>query len=119
MEQLSPIAQAMMYTRSTKLGSRYKPPHKWSRDELVKGASRWNQSLHSTIDMVRQNLHLLFRPEYPTAIQHGDILENNIHVDEVTGHITGVVGWHDAFIAPFGISLGGVEILFGIQANED
>jgi hypothetical protein len=77
------------------------------------------ESLHSTIDMVRQNLHLLFRPEYPTAIQHGDILENNIHVDEVTGHVTGIVDWHDAFVAPFGLSLGGVEILLGIQTNED
>jgi hypothetical protein len=76
-------------------------------------------SLHSTIDMVRQNLYLLFRPEFPVAIQHGDILENNIHVEEATGHITGVVDWPDAFVAPFGLSLGGVEILLGIQTHND
>ncbi|OAA37000.1 Protein kinase-like domain protein [Metarhizium rileyi] len=76
-------------------------------------------SLHSTIDMVRQNLYLLFRPEFPIALQHGDILENNIHIEEETGHITGVVDWHDAFVAPFGLSLGGVEILFGIQTHKD
>ncbi|KAH7190877.1 hypothetical protein DER44DRAFT_707834 [Fusarium oxysporum] len=77
------------------------------------------ESLHSTIDRVRKDLHLLFRPEYPTVVQHGDILENNIHVDEATGHITGIVDWHDAFIAPFGLSLGGVEILFGLQSNKN
>ncbi|GKU08177.1 unnamed protein product [Fusarium langsethiae] len=77
------------------------------------------ESLHSTIDAVRKDLHLLFRPEYPTALQHGDILENNIHVDEETGHITGVLDWPDAFVAPFGLSLGGAEILLGIQTNQD
>ncbi|KID60224.1 Protein kinase-like domain protein, partial [Metarhizium hybridum] len=76
-------------------------------------------SLHSTIDMVRQNLYLLFRPEFPIAVQHGDILENNIHIEEETGRITGVVDWHDAFVAPFGLSLGGVEILLGIQTHKD
>lgn len=76
-------------------------------------------SLRPTIDMIRQNLHLLFRPNFPIALQHGDILENNIHVEEATGHITGVVDWPDAFIAPFGLSLGGVEILLGIQTHKD
>ena len=76
-------------------------------------------SLYPTIDMVRQNLHLLFRPDFPIALQHGDILENNIHVEEATGHITGVVDWPDAFVAPFGLSLGGVEILLGIQTHKD
>ncbi|KPM42263.1 hypothetical protein AK830_g4295 [Neonectria ditissima] len=65
-------------------------------------------SLRPTIDMVRQNLHPLFRPDFPIALQHGDILENNIHVEEATGHITGVVDWSDAFLAPFGLSLGGI-----------
>jgi hypothetical protein len=77
------------------------------------------ESLHSTIDMVRQNLHLLFRPNFPAAIQHGDILENNIHVEEETGRITAVVDWQDAFVAPFGLSLGGVEIFLGIQTDTD
>lgn len=76
-------------------------------------------SLHSTIDVARQNLYLLLRPEFPTALQHGDILENNIHVEEATGHITGIVDWPDAFVAPSGLSLGGVEILLGIQTNKD
>ncbi|KAK8912215.1 hypothetical protein VCV18_012706 [Metarhizium anisopliae] len=49
-------------------------------------------SLHSTIDMVRQNLYLLFRPKFPIALQHGGILKNNIHIEEETGHITSIVG---------------------------
>ncbi|KAI0455010.1 hypothetical protein F5B21DRAFT_514340 [Xylaria acuta] len=77
------------------------------------------ERLHPIIDMVRQNLYLLFRPDFPIALQHGDLLENNFHVDEATGHITGVVDWPDAFIAPFGLSLSGAEILFGIQTNSD
>lgn len=76
-------------------------------------------SLHPTIDMVKRNLYLLFRPDFPITLQHSDILKNNIHVEEATGHITGVVDWPDAFVAPFGLSLGGVEILLGIQTNKD
>jgi hypothetical protein len=48
------------------------------------------------------------------VVQHDDLLENNIHVDEATGHITGIVDWASAMIAPFGISLGGVETLLGV-----
>ncbi|KAF2789018.1 hypothetical protein K505DRAFT_393437, partial [Melanomma pulvis-pyrius CBS 109.77] len=67
------------------------------------------------LDEARQGLPLLFRPEYPIAVQHDDFLENNFHVDEATGHITGVVDWADAMIAPFGISLGGLETILGVQ----
>ncbi|KAF7557656.1 hypothetical protein G7046_g5996 [Stylonectria norvegica] len=77
------------------------------------------ESLHPTIDMLRQDLHLIFRPSFPIVLQHGDILENNIHVEEATGHITGVVDWHDAFVGPFGLSLGGAEISLGIQTHKD
>lgn len=52
-------------------------------------------------------------------LQHGDLLENNIHVEEETGHITGVVDWQEAFVAPFGLSLVGVETLLGVQTNSD
>ncbi|KAI1318807.1 hypothetical protein F5Y16DRAFT_391573 [Xylariaceae sp. FL0255] len=76
-------------------------------------------TLRPTIDTVKQNLHILFRPDFPIAVQHGDILENNIHVEESSGHITGVVDWHDAFIAPFGLSLGGMEIFLGAQTHKN
>jgi hypothetical protein len=44
-------------------------------------------------------------------------LENNFHVNEATGHITGVVDWADAIIAPFGLSLGGLETILGVQTS--
>jgi hypothetical protein len=51
------------------------------------------------------------------VIQHLDLLENNIHVNEATGHITGVVDWAGATIEPFGVSLGGLETLLGVQTS--
>ncbi|CAG9946370.1 unnamed protein product [Clonostachys rosea f. rosea IK726] len=45
--------------------------------------------LQERLDEVRQGLPGLFRPGYPMVLQHDDLLENNIHVDEATGHITG------------------------------
>jgi hypothetical protein len=69
------------------------------------------------LDEVRQGLLLLFRPDYPVVVQHDDLLENNIHVDEATGHITGIVDWADAMIAPFGVSLGGLETVLGVQTS--
>lgn len=69
------------------------------------------------LEEIRQSLPLLFRREYPMAIQHDDLLENNIHVDEDTGRITGIVDWQDAIIAPFGVSLGYIEIVLGVRSE--
>ncbi|KAI1779168.1 hypothetical protein F4818DRAFT_241234 [Hypoxylon cercidicola] len=76
-------------------------------------------SLRPTISNVRQNLSLLFRPDFPMVLQHDDLLENNFHVEEATGCITGIVDWADAKVAPYGISLGGLEIVLGIQTKTD
>ncbi|OAA59597.1 hypothetical protein SPI_05795 [Niveomyces insectorum RCEF 264] len=63
---------------------------------------------------------LLGGPVSATPIQGGssytydDLLENNFHVDEETGRITDVVDWADAQVAPYGVSLGGLEIVLGI-----
>ena len=76
-------------------------------------------SLHSTIHDVRQNISLIFRPDFPAVVQHDDFLENNFHVEEATGRITGVVDWANAKAAPYGISLGGLEILLGIQTSTE
>ncbi|CRG90079.1 serine protein kinase, putative [Talaromyces islandicus] len=60
-------------------------------------------------------LSVLFLPNiYTYAFQPDDLLENNIHVDETTGHITGIVDWSAAIIAPFGVSLGGLYSAFKI-----
>ncbi|CAI6049100.1 unnamed protein product [Clonostachys chloroleuca] len=90
--------------------------------------------LQERLDEVRLGLPRLFQAHYPMVLQHDDLLENNIHVDEATGHITGkwlyenippsplflrVVDWADAKIAPFGVSLASMEIVLGIQNRTD
>ncbi|UPK91157.1 hypothetical protein LCI18_002092 [Fusarium solani-melongenae] len=67
--------------------------------------------LQATLDDVRQELPRLFQSSYPMVLQHDDLLENNIHVDEATGHITGIIDWADAKIAPFGVSLANMEVV--------
>jgi len=69
------------------------------------------------LDEMRRGLPLLFRPDYPMVLNHDDLLEMNIHVNEDTGHITGIVDWADAKIAPFGTSLGGLETVLGVQTS--
>ncbi|KAI0408312.1 hypothetical protein F4802DRAFT_549313 [Xylaria palmicola] len=69
------------------------------------------------LDEVRQGLPLLFRSHYPMVLNHDDLLEMNIHVDTGSGRITGIVDWADAKIAPFGTSLGGLEIILGVQTS--
>ena len=66
---------------------------------------------------VRQGLPLLFRSNYPIILNHDDLLEMNIHIDKDTGHITGIVDWADAKIAPFGTSLWGLETVLGVQTS--
>ncbi|KND88575.1 hypothetical protein TOPH_06756, partial [Tolypocladium ophioglossoides CBS 100239] len=73
------------------------------------------EHLQAKLYEVRRALPLLFRPGHPMAFQHDDLLENNIHVDEATGRITGIVNWPDAIIAPFGVSLDGLETILGVQ----
>ena len=46
---------------------------------------------------------------------HTDLLENNIHVAPATGRIVGVCDWADARVAPFGVSLGGLESMLGVH----
>jgi hypothetical protein len=51
------------------------------------------------------------------VVQHDNLLENNIHVNEAPGHIAGIVDWADAMNAPFGVSLGGLETVLGVQTS--
>ncbi|KAF4964136.1 hypothetical protein FSARC_7918 [Fusarium sarcochroum] len=78
-----------------------------------------SERLQTMLEEVRRGLPLLFRPSYPMSLQHDDLLENNIHVDETTGRITGIVDWDNAIIAPFGVSFCGAEIVFGVQTLKD
>jgi Phosphotransferase enzyme family len=59
----------------------------------------------------------LFDPSYPMVINHWDLLENNMHVDEQTGHITGIVDWRDAKAGPFAVQFWGLENILGIRRS--
>jgi hypothetical protein len=67
------------------------------------------------LEEIRQGLPLLFRSDYAIVLNHDDLLEMNIHVDEETGSITGIVDWADAIITPFGTSLEGLETILGVR----
>ncbi|PGH20439.1 hypothetical protein AJ80_03585 [Polytolypa hystricis UAMH7299] len=84
----------------------------WILDQLFRDLP---QHFHSKLKEVRQGLPLLFRPDYPMVINHDDLLEMNIHVDEKSGCITSIVDWAEAKIAPFGTSLWGLETILGVQ----
>ncbi|KAI1475842.1 hypothetical protein F4774DRAFT_428645 [Daldinia eschscholtzii] len=83
-------------------------------DQLSQGLP---SRFHAKLSEVRQGLPLLFRPTYPMIVNHDDLFEMNIHVDEESGGITGIVDWADAKIAPFGTSLGGLETLLGVRTS--
>lgn len=61
--------------------------------------------LQAKLDDVRQELPRLFRSGYPIVLQHDDLLENNFHVDEATGHITGkyYAELSLSFVSQFGV----------------
>ncbi|GAB1311741.1 hypothetical protein MFIFM68171_01951 [Madurella fahalii] len=52
--------------------------------------------------------------EWPLVPNHIDLLENNIHVDQSTGKLTGICDWAGTEIGQFGMSLGAVENVLGI-----
>lgn len=51
------------------------------------------------------------------VVNHWDLLENNIHVDIQTGHLTGIVDWGDAEVGPFALQLWGLENIIGIRTT--
>lgn len=81
------------------------------RETLDALSQKLPKRFHPKIAEIRDSLPLLFRPAYPMVVQHDDLLENNIHVDNDTGQITGIVDWQNAIIAPFGVTLSGLERL--------
>ena len=86
--------------------------YSWILDQLFQGLP---ERFQPRLKEIRQGLPLLFRSGYPIVLNHDDLFEMNIHVDEATGCITGIVDWADAIIAPFGISLGGLETILGVR----
>ena len=75
------------------------------------------QRFQAKLDEVCRGLPLLFRTDYPLVLNHDDLLAMNIHVDEETGCITGIVDCADAKLSPFDMSLGGVEKILGVGTS--
>ncbi|KAK8917397.1 hypothetical protein H634G_09028 [Metarhizium anisopliae BRIP 53293] len=71
--------------------------------------SRFTQNLQKAI----AGLELLFTPEYPWVLGHGDLSALNIMTEPSTGHITGIIDWAEAQILPFGMNLWGLENVLG------
>lgn len=67
------------------------------------------------LDRLKTQLPSLFTGNYPMVINHWDLLENNIHVDVQTGHLTGIVDWRDAKVGPFATQLWGLENILRIR----
>lgn len=77
------------------------------------------QSYKPLLDSLKTKLPSLFVDEYSMVLNHDDLLENNIHVDVRTGHITGIVDWHNAGPGLFAVQLWGLENILGIRRMTD
>lgn len=67
------------------------------------------------LDALKYKLPTIFANGHPMVINHWDLLENNIHVDVQTGHLTGIVDWHDAKVGPFATHFWGLENILGVR----
>ena len=58
-----------------------------------------------SISKLEHSLPMLFSPDYPQVLTHGDFSITNILVDKNTFEITGLVDWSLAAVLPFGVEL--------------
>ncbi|KAF7858858.1 hypothetical protein EAF04_008900 [Stromatinia cepivora] len=61
---------------------------------------------------------ILFSPDYPQVLTHGDLSLTNILVNEETFEITAIVDWSLATILPFGIELDILRLTTGYMNLE-
>ncbi|CAD6449332.1 4b0c3180-86f8-48ca-bf56-8441a5373d10-CDS [Sclerotinia trifoliorum] len=61
---------------------------------------------------------ILFSPDYPQALTHGDLSVTNILVNEETFEITAIVDWSLATVLPFGIELDILRLTTGYMDSE-
>ncbi|CAA7261240.1 unnamed protein product [Cyclocybe aegerita] len=73
---------------------------------------------HQTLDNLISRLPDLFAEDWPMVPNHTDLLENNIHVDTGTGKLVGICDWKGTEVSPFGMSLGGLETMLGINKTK-
>ncbi|KAJ5524615.1 Protein kinase-like protein [Penicillium frequentans] len=74
-------------------------------------------SFSPLLDKLKSQLPSLFPDDYPMVIIYWDLVENIIHVDIQTGHLTGIVDWRDAEVGPFALQLWGLENIIGIRTT--
>ncbi|KAK7404085.1 hypothetical protein QQX98_010143 [Neonectria punicea] len=67
---------------------------------------------------VRARLPVIFGSEFPQVLNHADLVEMNIQVDDALGGITGVIDWENANYGAFGVALASLEVFLGICTGE-
>ncbi|KAF8184438.1 hypothetical protein BJ912DRAFT_974834 [Pholiota molesta] len=72
-----------------------------------------------TLEHILTRLPALFADDWPLVPNHTDLLENNIHVDPRTGALVGICDWKDAELSPFGMALGGLETMLGVNRVDE
>ncbi|KAH9907239.1 hypothetical protein F4778DRAFT_721139 [Xylariomycetidae sp. FL2044] len=65
----------------------------------------------------RDGIALLFSPNHPHVLTHGNIDPTNLLVDPETFDIRGIVGWSSARIAPFGLELTALRRVCGTMVD--
>jgi hypothetical protein len=61
-------------------------------------------------------LRLLKIDDYPTVLNHGDLIPTNVLVHEENWEVSGLVDWAEAEDLPFGVCLYGLEHLLGFMS---
>ncbi|KAJ2893240.1 hypothetical protein MKZ38_008868 [Zalerion maritima] len=67
---------------------------------------------------VRARLPVIFGRKFPQVLNHADLVEMNIQVDDASGSITGVIKWENATYGAFGVALASLEVFLGISTGE-
>ncbi|KAF5138066.1 hypothetical protein E5D57_001846 [Metarhizium anisopliae] len=63
---------------------------------------------------VRARLPVILGRQFPQVLNHADLVEMNIQVDDASGGIAGVVDWENASYGAFGVAIASLEVFLGI-----
>jgi hypothetical protein len=67
---------------------------------------------------VRARVPVIFGRKFPQVLNHVDLVEMNIQVDDASGGITGVIDWENATYGAFGVAVASLEVFLGISTAE-